>query len=60
MSHPTSSFLVNHNNEDNEEPPVRISKGKGKRTVIPDTEDEGSEPDSEPAAESAEAELSML
>lgn len=39
---------------------MRISKGKRKRTVIPDTEDEGSEPDSEPAAESAEAELSML
>ena len=39
---------------------MRISKGKEKRTVIPDTEDEGSEPDSEPAAESAEAELSML
>jgi len=39
---------------------VHTSKGKRKRTVIPDTENEGSEPDSEPAAESAEAELSIL
>jgi len=46
--------------EDNNKPPVHTSKGKGKRTVIPDTEDESSEPNSEPAAESAEAELSML
>jgi len=46
--------------EDNDKPPVCTLKGKGKKTVIPDTEDEGSEPDSEPAAESAKAELSML
>jgi len=45
----------------NDESPVCTAKGKGKRTVIPDSEDENSEPvNSEPASESAEAELSVL